>query len=82
MKIECSPVIETKNSTVLFSKLGINCSSEHSDVQWHKNYHPAVLLGDNSCYGYVGVPDVVPCKSIELHDPDLRRICRCQNKGW
>ena len=71
------------NTTEIFSRLGINCTSGSSRQKWSKTYHPAVHLRDSTCHGYVGVPNLVPCKSEEqMADPDLRRLCRCQNKGW
>ena len=81
MNIDCSPVIDTKNSTEIFTKLGVNCTTKNAIPQWRNSYDPAAHMHDNTCNGYVGVPDVVSCKSNVILKPGVRRLCRCQDKG-
>ena len=77
----CAPVIETGNGTGMFSKLGLNCTDNIGNAVWSEEYHPAYDTDNKVCYGYVGVPDVVPCSPKNKVKSKLQRICNCINKS-
>ena len=82
MELNCVTDMDTENTTDIFEKKGINCSQDDSQRKYSSEFHPAYYPETNKCVGYHSLPQEVKCKaSQDGHSENMRRICKCMNKG-